>query len=67
MVAGSGREMGCLFIPGKEITVALAPLQPRVSRSGQFLLTVDEPRDRGRGTASGSTSVPPEEMPLKDV
>ena len=67
MVAGSRREMRCLFIPRKEITVALAPLQPLVSRRGQFLLTVDEPRDRGRGTANASTSVPLEEMPLKDI
>ena len=42
-------------------------MQPWVSRRGQFLLTVDEPRDRGRGTANASTSVPLEEMPLKDI
>lgn len=67
MVSRSGREMQCLFVPMKEITVALAPLQPQVSRRGQFLLTVDEPRDGGRGTANASTSVPLEEMPSKGV
>lgn len=55
------------FHPQERNHCSLGPMQPWVSRRGQFLLTVDEPRDRGRGTANASTSVPLEEMPLKDI
>lgn len=56
METESGRKMGTFSSSGKEILVALSPVQPHFPRKGQALLTVGEPGDGGKEIVDASPS-----------